>query len=94
MNEPFDDRVRMPKFLRNIIIFTFGISGLALMFRGSHEADYTDSLLFMSGGVFSSFAVWGFISLLDDVKRSKSWGGLKKRLLSKFEKYNNDRNRQ
>tara|TARA_R110000782_G_C14646575_1_gene396251 strand:+ start:164 stop:445 length:282 start_codon:yes stop_codon:yes gene_type:complete len=93
MNEPFDERVKMPKFLRNIIVFTFGISGLALMFRGSYEADYTDSLVFLSGGVFSSFAVWGFICILDDIKKSKSLKELRRRLLNKFEKYNDDRYR-
>ena len=80
----FDERVKLPKFLRNVLMFTFGISGLSLMFRGSYEADYTDSILFLAGGVFSAFALWGLVCLLEDVRDSKTWGELWDKIYSKF----------
>ncbi len=86
----FDERVKMPKFLRNLIFATFGISGITLMFRGSYEADYTDSILLLAGGIFSSFAIYGVTSLVDDVKKSKSWIELWGRIKSKFKIRSND----
>lgn len=84
MKEPIDEEIKMPKALRNLIFTTFGISGLTLMLRGSHEADYTDSLLLLAGGVFSSFAIYGIASLIDDIKKSKTYSELLQRIKNKF----------
>ena len=80
----FDERIKMPKALRNLVFSTFGISGMALIFRGSHEADYTDSFLFLAGGVFSSFAIYGIASLIEDCKKSKTYSELWQRIKNKF----------
>ena len=88
----FDERVKMPKFLRNLIFATFGISGITLMFRGSYEADYTDSILLLAGGVFSAFAIYGVTSLWQDVRDSKTWSQLWGKIKSKFYATSRDSN--
>ena len=80
----FDERVKMPKALRHLVFATFGISGIALMFRGSYEADYTDSILLLAGGIFSSFAIYGLTSLIEDIQQSKTWDDLWSRIKNKF----------
>ncbi len=60
------------------------------MFRGSYEADYTDSLLFLAGGVYSAFALWGLACLLEDVRDSKTWVELITKLKRRLKKKSND----
>lgn len=84
----FDETPEMPKFLKHLIFATFGISGLTLMLRGSHEADYTDSLLLLAGGIFSTFAIYGLASIQKDIRDSKTWKELIKKIKSQF---NDDR---
>ena len=89
----FDERIKMPKALKNLVFATFGISGIALMFRGSYEANYTDSILLLAGGIFSSFAIYGLTSLIEDIRESKTWGDLYKKIRNKFKFSKNDSKR-
>jgi len=89
----FDERVKMPKALKNLVFSTFGLSGITLMFRGSHEANYTDSILLLAGGVFSSFAIYGLTSLIEDIQESKTWGDLWRKIKNKFKIFPHDSKR-
>ena len=89
----FDERVKMPKALKNLVFTTFGISGITLMFRGSYEANYTDSILLLAGGIFSSFAIYGLTSLIEDIQQSKTWCDLWSRIKNKFKIFPHDSKR-
>ncbi len=89
----FDERHKMPKALKNLVFSTFGISGITLMFRGAHEANYTDSILLLAGGIFSSFAIYGVTSLVEDIRESNTWSELWSKIKKKFKIHSNDSKR-
>lgn len=95
MRHPIDERVRMPKLLRHILFFVFGISGVMALNRPLNaEYDYLDSMVLLVSAIYGGLASYGAFNLLHDIKKHKTFKGFIKNITNKFEItfYDNNRN--
>tara|TARA_R110000803_G_scaffold205628_1_gene272432 strand:- start:3834 stop:4115 length:282 start_codon:yes stop_codon:yes gene_type:complete len=84
--------IKMPSILRHFLFFTTGISGLAYLFKGQEEVGFGFSIMLVVSGVLSALASYGFISLLADIKKAKTWCNFCKTVTNRIKYLINDRN--
>ena len=65
MKRIIDERVKLPRVWKHVLVSVGCISGLAFIFKDGAEKDISFSFLLLFSGVFTGLAVWSLASLIN-----------------------------
>lgn len=82
---PPDSRVKLPKIVTHILIMTIGVCGGALVYNNGSPVQFTYTFVLFVSGLFSGLSLYGFVSLLADIKQSKDLKDFTNKIIKNFE---------
>tara|TARA_R110000803_G_scaffold156158_1_gene220701 strand:+ start:532 stop:804 length:273 start_codon:yes stop_codon:yes gene_type:complete len=77
--------VKLPTLFKNILILTIGISGGALIYNNGDFISYTYGFVLFVSGLFSALALYGFVSIIADIRNSRDCKDFCNRIIKNLE---------
>lgn len=81
-----DERIQLPRAVRFILMTYMGYVGLYMVsFELKEEGALTTAFIILSASVFTSCMAYGVVSLIADIRNSRTWRGFVEILQKKID---------